>query len=773
MQLFFKKIEQLLKIKYSPVKYGMRRIDSYCNNDIVAPIIIFLFLSIIFFWKFFFLGQVPMPTDILSWLLPIKNNIPIVNPLISDVILQIYPFKLLVFESLRTFHINFWNPYLFAGETFIANVQPGFFYPFNLLALFFSDANSFSLIVFSQLFLGGIFMYFFLRELNLNKLPSYFGSLAFIFSGPFAVWFEWGTMDSTFIYLPLAMFFILRATKKNSFKNSFFAGTALAFSSLAGHLQIFLYVFATAFLFALYENFFSNLKFGKKIFNIVSPPFLALLLGFIQIFPSLKISNDGYRESIANYKLALYYPLQHFLTLLMPNLFGNPVSNNYWGMVNYNELALYSGIITLFFLPFSLLYLKNRRIIFFGISFVISILFISGSPLYAIPYNLFTPLQKLIPLRIGYLVSFFLIILSSISLDGIFYHCSGLTKKLKLFFCLYALFIFVFFIIIIFSPKLFIDATQINTYYNFLRSNIATPLILITISFFFTLFALGTNSKYKYLISLTLIALNTINLFYFSYSYNPFLGKSNIYPNKISYINFIKKDTGLYRISTTFTKGDEAIYIKYGLQTIGGYDSLYPRQYLNFITAGSDKIIKPNALIIEGIYPEILDILNVKYVVTKENEDVNDPSLKKIFSSKQGYDVYKNTDFINRAFLVEKCLDKEPSEILNDIKNHQLDFKNTAEIEGSDMACKELNENDGTSSANHVNFIKYESDDVLIETNAIKQSFLIFTDSFQNGWRAYVDGKPNEIIKTDYNFRGIFLTPGKHSVEFKYEPFAI
>ena len=38
------------------------------------------------------------------------------------------------------------------------------------------------------------------------------------------------------------------------------------------------------------------------------------------------------------------------------------------------------------------------------------------------------------------------------------------------------------------------------------------------------------------------------------------------------------------------------------------------------------------------------------------------------------------------------------------------------------------------------------------------------------GWKAYIDGNPTEIYKTNYLFRGIVVPKGKHKIEFKFEP---
>jgi hypothetical protein len=64
----------------------------------------------------------------------------------------------------------------------------------------------------------------------------------------------------------------------------------------------------------------------------------------------------------------------------------------------------------------------------------------------------------------------------------------------------------------------------------------------------------------------------------------------------------------------------------------------------------------------------------------------------------------------------------------------------------------------------------YEAERVVARATAPRTSVLMLTDVFYPGWRARVDGKGAPIERVDYLFRGVRLTPGRHVVEFRYEP---
>jgi uncharacterized membrane protein YfhO len=43
-------------------------------------------------------------------------------------------------------------------------------------------------------------------------------------------------------------------------------------------------------------------------------------------------------------------------------------------------------------------------------------------------------------------------------------------------------------------------------------------------------------------------------------------------------------------------------------------------------------------------------------------------------------------------------------------------------------------------------------------------------DKYYKGWRAFVDGKEFTIYPVNHVLRGIYLPPGNHSVEFRFDP---
>jgi len=64
----------------------------------------------------------------------------------------------------------------------------------------------------------------------------------------------------------------------------------------------------------------------------------------------------------------------------------------------------------------------------------------------------------------------------------------------------------------------------------------------------------------------------------------------------------------------------------------------------------------------------------------------------------------------------------------------------------------------------------YSSRKVTVEANLDRRGILVLNDSDFPGWQAEVDGKTARMVSANYMFRGVFLEPGKHTIQFDYQP---
>ena len=73
------------------------------------------------------------------------------------------------------------------------------------------------------------------------------------------------------------------------------------------------------------------------------------------------------------------------------------------------------------------------------------------------------------------------------------------------------------------------------------------------------------------------------------------------------------------------------------------------------------------------------------------------------------------------------------------------------------------NENSGT-----VEFKSYAPKDIVFNAHAEMPSVLLLNDKYDPNWQVFVDGKPASLLRCNFIMRGVYLTPGAHTVEFKF-----
>ena len=59
---------------------------------------------------------------------------------------------------------------------------------------------------------------------------------------------------------------------------------------------------------------------------------------------------------------------------------------------------------------------------------------------------------------------------------------------------------------------------------------------------------------------------------------------------------------------------------------------------------------------------------------------------------------------------------------------------------------------------------------VVITAASDHPGYLVLTDTWFPGWTAHVDGRESPVERADYAFRAVRLEPGRHEVEFRYDP---
>jgi len=77
-----------------------------------------------------------------------------------------------------------------------------------------------------------------------------------------------------------------------------------------------------------------------------------------------------------------------------------------------------------------------------------------------------------------------------------------------------------------------------------------------------------------------------------------------------------------------------------------------------------------------------------------------------------------------------------------------------------------------TADAGAVQIEQYHPKYVKMEADAKTPCILLFNDRWNPNWAVRVDGVKSALLRCNYIMRGVYLTPGHHVVEFRFEPSA-
>ena len=398
----------------------------YTNKILLLALIIFGF-----FLPKLLSGKLPIPSDALVGLYhPWRDNsfdgynagkFPVKNPLTTDPVLQTYPWRFVSIDYLKQFKLPLWNPYSFSGEPLLGNVQSAAFQLSNLLFIVFPFNVAWTSQIILISILGAFFMYLFLQSLKLSKQSSFFGAIIFPFSGFFISWLTWGNVTGTAIWLPFILYCINKYFESE--KPIYFLLLILALTQifLSGHSQTAFYICLTITLYLVpLAPAGKNLK---KAMIICGSILLSAMIASPQIISALQFNSLSNRNFDAAYfpgRLDWFIPPQNLIQLLAPDFFGNPTTNNYWGIWNYAEFVSFIGIIPLFFAILSIFHIRRRTLFFLCLA-ALSLLFGLINPISLLPYSLHIPfISTFQPSRIIFLLNFSLIVLSAFGLEYFF-----------------------------------------------------------------------------------------------------------------------------------------------------------------------------------------------------------------------------------------------------------------------------------------------------------------------------------------------------------------
>ncbi|QQG44092.1 MAG: YfhO family protein [Candidatus Roizmanbacteria bacterium] len=677
----------------------------------------------------------------------------------------------------------FWNPYSLLGMPWVGAVdRSGLFYPikflFYFISSFFSSKYYLFFITYFPLFhmsLAGIFTYLFVKRcLKLSSFSSFVAGIIYGFSGAFIFLVIYIYPSTGVAFLPLQLYFLWTALEKNSFRRAILAGFATALVLLSGYSPLFIYnsIFISLVIFYFFAK---NLKTFITTFGFLFITHLtAIFLSAVVLLPNMEQANLAARQ-IYNVVGAGYYntTVEGILNYFVPYFYGVKDSGNVYG---------YVGILSLFLIYLALKYSNKSYVKFFVvISFFFLVLSLGNLTfLHSLIYKI-VPLYDSMrrPAFLNYIVTFGLAILVAIGvniLENRKISFEIVNSQIKKIFIAFSLFWFGLFILKAIVPPV----PNQGTIAEMIRFSLIPLIVLGSSVILIKYFYVQPSRFFKvFLVLIILFDLFTLNSSYpqTNSELDPrvFNTKSEIISSLDDKINEDYSRAYFLESGLRYNSSAEKLY------QLDGYYGFYSNYYSTLMT----HYFNQTAAHFDFNSP-VLDLLGVSYIITTKTLEKEEPKkIKMVIASlmpkkdKNRYTelngtiipvgsnvyAYENLDRFPRVYLVGEVKSTTNDEEALSLMD-TLNLRESAVVASSDQLPKlSLNKSESLAT-----IIDYQNSQVKISASSKGSSFLVLSDSYYPGWKAYVDEKPVEIYRTNVALRGVFLDDGEHEVKFVYQP---
>ncbi len=247
--------------------------------------------------------------------------------ILSDVAIQMVPWRKAVRESIKHGQIPLWNRFMLSGDVLLGAAQPAALSPTTLIGCLLPLATAWTFGSAFTFFLAAAFAFLLLRELGCSEVAALFGGAAWMLSG-FLVFFIGWPQAAVFAVLPLMFFGVhrLRTSSRGGFGATLAACLLLA---LGGHPESMLHVVAASGLFLLFELLRCRGNPAGPLLRGVAAGVLAFGLAAPALLPFLQVEKESrdhfYRATVFAHQKKSHSPRDAMVlssAAVYPNAYG-------------------------------------------------------------------------------------------------------------------------------------------------------------------------------------------------------------------------------------------------------------------------------------------------------------------------------------------------------------------------------------------------------------------------------------------------------------------
>jgi len=228
----------------------------------------------------------------------------------------------------------------------------------------------------------------------------------------------------------------------------------------------------------------------------------------------------------------------------------------------------------------------------------------------------------------------------------------------------------------------------------------------------------------------------------------------------------------------------------YGLVGAGGYESLAPTWVVRlwrsveigqaFSEPSSSMGPLYTNFFDNRVIPSLLRRLSIGLIMATPEARLRSPDGVDLVGTEQLREVYRGPDgtlyvvpgALPRAFLVPDAKVDDTGDSLTQLINGTFDPTRTIVVDLK-KGSSQLADTRDVSSEQSIGIAQIVEDDLTkltVRIRAHRSGYLQVNDSWAPGWKAMLDGKPVELLRSNYAFRAAFVPAGEHLVEMVYRP---
>ena len=655
-------------------------------------------------------------------------------------------------------------------------------------------------------------MFFFLRSLSVSVFGAIIGGLLTGLTPYSFGLINAGHLNKIFAmaFIPWLLIYFFKIMNKPTVKSILLFSLVSAFQLWANHPQI---VYYTWMLIGFYycwdtgssikEKNFSFVGSSKKFGGIIAGLLLSLAMvsdPYIEIFSFQKhsnrgapsvLDNSGQTESGTNWNYATswsFHP-KETLSFLYPYHYGlqspstaaDLQSAAYWGFMQFTQSTHYLGLIAIILSILSALITKPDKIdLFFWVTSLLALITGFGSyfPILFEPFYSYFPFfsKFRVPSMIYILLAVTVPFLAARGFDRIMMAMDDsdiLKKSLYVAGGIAGLSI----ILLIIGETTFTFKKLGEPNYNpaVLSQIISARVELFNKGLLLALLISGSvlgliwaviNKKVSpNLFGFGIICLVVLDLWIVNLEFlklNP-PRNMNRYFQEDAIVKHLISDSSYFRIFPVESFSTNK-FSYWNIESIGGYRPLKLRHYQDLIdaTKALSRRKDPDKRAVPFIVrPQILNMLNVKYVLT--NQKINSSSVTLVPNFNSG--IYKNQNVLPKAWIIGKTISvSSQNESLEQTLLPGFNPSETAIV--VDYVGPTLDQKvDGK-----VEVISHYENKIKLNCNSTTGGLMVLSEIYYKpGWKAFVNEEEVPIYQTNHVLRSINIPSGESSIIFEYD----